>query len=176
MKVGMRRVLIGIGLAVLATMAVPGTALASTGGSAPRAQAAAVAGTQGRQAVIRQVKTPYGTITYGWRPQDPAADAAVQPASAQSASGCSQDVCISLIGSGAYVSDWSSTANWGGPEICTYSIFEINDIVIRTGSVVCGGAGVFFTDWPAKKNFPTPSQACNQWSGIPGYPCEDIHT
>jgi hypothetical protein len=127
---------------------------------------------QSGSAITYHLATPYGTITYGWRPLT----AQPGPALYNSASGCNQDVCIQITGSGAHVSDWDTQGYWDGPEICTYSIFEINSIIIRTGTVVCGGAGVFFTDWPANRSFPTPSLACNQWANIPGYPCETIET
>lgn len=157
-----RRLFLAIAAAASLALAVPATALASTPPSAS---------TSATQSVVYHIATPYGEITYGWRPAATEANAVVP----DSASGCSQDVCISLIGSGAKVNDWSSTAYWDGATICTHSLFLLNDRVIRQGSVVCGDAGVFFTDWPANKNFPTPSLACNEWAKIPGEACETIH-
>lgn len=140
--------------------------------SAPASASTALrADHQGSSGVTYHLATSYGTITYGWRPLT-VRSGSILP---NSASGCSQDVCMQITGSGAHVADWDTQGYWNGPVICTYSIFEINSTIIRTGTVVCGGAGVFFTDWPANRNFPTPSLACNQWANIPGLPCETIH-
>ena len=84
-------------------------------------------------------------------------------------------MCITINGTSNHVNDWSTTAYWNGGYICTHSHFYLNDRLIRTGSGACGGAGVFFSDWVANKNFPYPSLACNRWDLIPGYPCESIH-
>jgi hypothetical protein len=91
-----------------------------------------------------------------------------------SASGCSEDVCITIIGDSNYVSDWYTTAYWDGGYVCSHSFWWLNDRLIRTGNGVCGGAGVFFSDWPAKRYFAYPSLACNTWQIFPGRPCESI--
>lgn len=116
------------------------------------------------------MKTPYGTVTYGWRPLA-SAPADVTP---DSASGCNQDVCIQIVGSSNKVNDWDSQAYWDGSYLCTRSRFYANNNLIRTGTVVCGGAGVFYTYWTPNKYFPSPTLACNRWTSIPGYPCETI--
>jgi hypothetical protein len=166
-RLRLARQLPGLAAAILTVMLV---ILAAT--SAPASASTGLRADHQSNGVTYHLATPYGTITYGWRPLTVSSRSAVP----DSASGCNQDVCIEITGSGAHVSDWDTQGYWDGPEICTYSIFEINSIIIRTGTVVCGGAGVFFTDWPANRSFPTPSLACNQWANIPGYPCETIET
>jgi len=165
-----------IALAGVAAAAIVGVA-ASIAGAAPvnttavDANVTSMAAISG-QAVAFHVSTPDGTLTYGWRPLASGPRSNVAPLSA---SGCNQDVCISIVGSSNHVDSWSSQAFWNGGETCTRSKFFINSAVIRTGTVVCGGAGVFFTDWEANKFFPSPSLACNTWTTIPGKPCETIH-
>lgn len=151
-------------MAVIATFATPATA--ATGRYASPAAAKA---DQPAHSVTFHVTTPYGTLTYGWRPL-----ARTSQMIPDSASGCNQDVCISIIGSSNHVSDWNTTAYWDGGYICTQSHWVINNANVRTGSGACGGAGVFFSDWVANRYFPSPSLACNWWKVIPGYPCETI--
>jgi hypothetical protein len=117
-----------------------------------------------------RITTPYGTVTYGWRSLANA-PADVTP---DSASGCNQDVCIQIVGTSNKVNDWDSQAYWDGSYLCTRSRFYANNHLIRTGTVVCGGAGVFYTFWTPNKYFPSPTLACNRWTSIPGYPCETI--
>ena len=117
------------------------------------------------------MKTPYGTVTYGWRPLASASVRAIP----DSASGCNQDVCIQIIGSSNKVVDWDSQGYYfGSTTLCTRSRFYANGHLIRTGTVVCGEAGVFYTFWTPNKYFPSPTLACNRWTAIPGYPCETI--
>jgi uncharacterized protein (UPF0333 family) len=149
-----------------ATFALP--ASAQTQANSPVAVAAA---NPGAHAVIYRVTTPYGTLTYGWRPLGSKPQVTEVPLSA---SGCNQDVCIAITGSSNHVSDWNTTAYWGGGYICTQSHWDINNNNIRTGTGACGRAGVFFSDWQANRYFPSPSLACNWWKVIPGYPCETI--
>ena len=155
-------------------------------------------------AVTRTITTRQGTLTYGWRPftaEENAARAAGATAkellangsksassaggaavvSPNSASGCSENVCITVIGSGLYISDWNTRAIYSGNYICTRSRWWFqyrNDPppgwLERTGNGVCGGAGVFFSDWQAQKGFPT-GVACNTWDYIVGRPCESIY-
>ena len=153
-------------IAAVATFALPATA--ATGRTAPPAVATA---NQSAHSVTFHITTPYGTLTYGWRPFTNETQGTAIP---QSASGCNQDVCISIIGSSNHVSDWNTTAYWDGGYICTQSHWVINNANVRTGTGACGGAGVFFSDWQANRYFPSPSLACNWWKVIPGYPCETI--
>jgi hypothetical protein len=154
-------------------VAAVAAAVALTIGTLPSAAAAppghspATGSPTGEHAVTYRLETPDGTFAYGWRPLSD-----VRPASA---SGCNRDVCISIIGHSNYVSDWGTTAYWGGGYICTHSFWWLNDRRIRTGNGACGRAGVFFSDWHPKRNFPYPSLACNTWQRIPGRPCETIH-
>jgi hypothetical protein len=152
-------------MAIVATFALPATA--ATGG---HASPAVTKVHQPAHSVTFRVTTPYGTLTYGWRPFASKSEAVIP----RSASGCNQDVCISISGSSNHVSDWTTTAYWNGGYICTQSHWVINHANVRTGNGACGGAGVFFSDWAANRYFPSPSLACNWWKVIPGYPCETI--
>ena len=154
----------------LVAAAVGAVVAAAAPATAAPAVDATVDGGQAANAVTYTETTPDGTLTYGWRP---ASADDVQP---MSASGCNEDVCISITGTGTYVSDWNTTAYWGGGYICTHSFWFINDSRIRTGNGVCGGAGVFFSDWQANRHWPSPSLACNTWQNMPGKPCETIHS
>jgi hypothetical protein len=110
-------------------------------------------------------ETAFGTLTYGFDP------GAVRPASA---SGCNQDVCISIIGSSNHVDEWDTTGFNNGP-MCTWPDFWINNMNVLSGNVICAnGAGVFRAFWRANRFFPSPSLACNTWFAIPGRPCETI--
>lgn len=159
----MRRTVISI---LAATTLLPLVA----GSGAARVEAAGPA-PPSAQGVTHRISTPEGTLTYGWRPFTSTPQSPLRPASA---SGCSEDVCISIVGTGNYVEDWSTTAYWNGGYICTHSFWFLNDRQIRTGDGNCGAAGVFFSDWQAKRGFPYPSLACNTWQIIPGRPCETI--
>ena len=152
-------------VAALVIFALPATA-------APAAPAA-VQVERDAHGVVYRVETPAGTLTYGWRPLGTASPDVIRPLSA---SGCNQEVCISISGSSNHVGEWNTTATWGGGFICTHSFWWINNQLIRTGNGACGGAGVFFSDWAANRFFPSPSLACNTWQSIPGEPCETIHT
>lgn len=171
MRTGLTRLKLTRQIPLLAAAVFAAMLVILAAASAPASASTAPGAAQISSGVTYHLATPYGTITYGWRPLA----APSGSASPESASGCSQDVCMEITGSGAHVADWDTQGYWNGPVICTYSIFEINSHIIRTGTVVCGGSGVFFTDWPANRSFPTPSLACNQWANIPGFPCETIH-
>jgi hypothetical protein len=152
-------------VAALITTALALPAAAATSNQ-PSPASAALANL-GNHAVQYQVVTNDGTLTYGFQP----APAKVIP---DSASGCNQDVCIQIVGHSNYVNEWNSQAYWDGGYICTFSAFHANGRVFRTGTVVCGRAGVFYTFWSPNRYFPSPTHACNTWYGIPGYPCETI--
>jgi hypothetical protein len=117
--------------------------------------------------VQHQVTTKYGTLTYGWQP--------LTGEARDSASGCNQDVCIEIVGTSNHVTDWDTQAYWNGGAKCTRARYLANGRQILLGSVICGsGAGVFYWYWTPNRYFPSPTLACNQWTAIPGYPCETI--
>ncbi|MBA3906851.1 MAG: hypothetical protein H0X35_09250 [Pseudonocardiales bacterium] len=148
---------------------------------------------------MHRVTSSDGTLVYGWRPftarekadfvsgRSAPKTAAVRLAAkpdgelrAESASGCSENVCITIVGTGLFIQEWRTSALYGGNYICTRSRWwhqYRNDPppgwLERTGNGVCGGAGVFFSDWFPKRNFPT-GIACNTWDYIVGRPCESI--
>jgi hypothetical protein len=110
-------------------------------------------------------ETPMGTLTYGFQPKGARPD---------SASGCNQDVCISIVGSSNHVDEWDSVG-FVDNAICTWSDFTINSGLVLSTNVICGdGAGAFVAYWHANRYFPSPSLACNTWFAIPGKPCETI--
>jgi len=130
------------------------------------------------------VKTAAGTLTYQFTPLDDQAVAAAKATAARqapnpigqmlSASGCSQEVCISIIGSSNFVSEWDTHAI-AEDATCTWPDFLINNAIVYPGDLICGdGAGVFSAFWKANRYFPSPSLACNTWFNIPGKPCETI--
>jgi hypothetical protein len=98
-------------------------------------------------------------------------DATVQPFSA---SGCNQEVCISIIGSSNHVDEWDTHA-FTEVAMCSWPDFYINNAIVYPGDIICGdGAGVFSAFWKANRYFPSPSLACNTWFNIAGKPCETI--
>jgi hypothetical protein len=169
----MRKLFSGCVAVVTASVAAAFSAPPVTAAPAvPAATARALGSAPGSpRSVTYRVSTPDGTLTYGWRPVTSTPQGPLRPASA---SGCNQDVCLSIVGTGNYVSDWSTTAYWDGGYICTHSFWSLNDRLIRTGNGACGRAGVFFSDWSPRRGFPYPSLACNTWQVIPGRPCETI--
>jgi len=96
-----------------------------------------------------------------------------------SASGCNQEVCIIITGSGLKVTGWQTTGEYTGAKdpFCTYSVYWApGNTVYATGIVVCGGQGTYygyFADVPIV--WTTNIQICNTWAGIPGKPCETVH-
>ncbi|PZG44424.1 hypothetical protein C1I98_17325 [Spongiactinospora gelatinilytica] len=94
--------------------------------------------------------------------------------------GCSGDVCIRLDSepnNSNYIASWETTATASNAR-CSYPVYFINDGVVKQGSTYCSqGAGVFFAVWNAKRYFPSPSLACNEWAGYPSpahRPCKTI--
>lgn len=143
--------------------------------SVPAAHAASVAPALAQTVpaeVVRQVTTtPEGQLVVEFIP-----NGSKQAAIPNSAFGCNQDVCISLVGSGAFVQQWNTFAFNSGP-VCTRAFWELNNyIIVKNTNVICADqAGVFYAYWSPNRNFPTPSLACNWWLNLPGYPCETIH-
>jgi hypothetical protein len=91
-----------------------------------------------------------------------------------SASGCNLSVCINVVGSGLYVSDWSTTA-YPSTSVCSFAAYWANGVVIATSNQVCGNQNtVFYSDWNNPGFFTNNTQVCNTWPQIAGRPCEII--
>jgi hypothetical protein len=116
------------------------------------------------------VTTPQGELTYGWRPLSAGE---IVP---DSASGCDHNACISIVGTSNYVTTWNTTAYYyGNGTLCTIAAWHANDIIVHSSRVICGtGAGAFYSDWTPKEYFASPTKACNGWTHVKGYPCEEI--
>ena len=124
--------------------------------------AAAAPAPGGAQRYVQE--TPDGQLTVGFTP------GAVRPASAF---GCNQDVCIQILGSGTHVVQWNTFAFNSGP-VCTFPRWERPWGTIKVGRTICANqAGVFYAYWTPNSTF-RPGQACNQWTFLPGRPCEQI--
>lgn len=92
------------------------------------------------------------------------------------ASGCNQSVCISVIGTGLLVSDWSTKAYFpNAGEI--FAAFWANGSVIATSPSVYTPPGEWWTDdWGHEAYFANGTQLCNNWWGTSGKPCETVHS
>ena len=90
------------------------------------------------------------------------------------ASGCNANVCISLQGHGLTVDSWHTSAYVGQSWTCRTAYFHIDGQVWES-QVVCG-SGRLETTWYPSGSFSDPSQACNSWEGVTGYPCKTIYS
>jgi hypothetical protein len=117
------------------------------------------------------ITTRQGKLTYGWRP-----DRAGRTMR-RSADTCNFNACLHIVGSGLYVTDWDTSAFYGGTgTLCTRAAWHQNGAIIRTGPTICGkGPGTFYSAWTPHKNFPNNTLACNGWTNVKGYPCATIH-
>lgn len=125
------------------------------------------------QGVQKTAKLADGsTVVYGWAPKSNT----VHP---DSASGCNQEVCIDVQGSGLYVDQWNTTAY--GNVGCSYAVYLRNGNYIRITDDICptsSGDGVYYYDWayPIGGKFGNKDKVCNTWYYLPGKPCETIHS
>jgi hypothetical protein len=93
-----------------------------------------------------------------------------------SASGCSDSVCIFVTGTGLNVSNWETTDDLPKTE-CTYAKFLENGVLIYEGGETCGSAGDgVYSNWSDPGNFPNGTQLCNEWTGIAGDACITVHS
>jgi hypothetical protein len=172
--------------AVTAAVGVP------IGLGATAAQAAASASTQATAVAPPGVAGPNGAVPAAWvqqrsselHPDMPGPNGTHPVARVEkrggvtpdSASGCNQSVCINVVGSGLYVSDWSTTA-YPSTYVCSYAAYWANGIVIATSNEVCGNQNdVFYSDWNNPGYFPNNTQVCNTWLQIAGKPCETVYS
>lgn len=92
-----------------------------------------------------------------------------------SASGCNQNVCIFVYGSGLHVDEIDSTAVLPR-QMCTVWRIYANGSLIGRSNMVCGRAGAtVFGFWHINRNFPNQTKLCVSWFGVPGLPCETVH-
>jgi hypothetical protein len=90
----------------------------------------------------------------------------------QSASGCNDDVCIEVDGSGLYVDDWNTYA-YPPESTCSYSGFwEDGELAFTGEEDVCGTFLATYADM--QTDFDNHTQLCNTWVGISGRPCEEV--
>ena len=117
------------------------------------------------------ITTRQGKLTYGWRP------GRAGRTMRRSADTCDFNACLHIVGSGLYVTDWDTSAFYGGTgTLCTRAAWHQNGAIIRTGPTICGkGPGTFYSAWTPHKNFPNNTLACNGWTNVKGYPCATIH-
>jgi hypothetical protein len=92
-----------------------------------------------------------------------------------SASGCNQDVCISIIGNGQHVSYWFTWASTTRANRATEPHYWVAGKVAFSGNVYTGTHSFYSSLGLTNYNFPKANvQVCNTWTGIPGKPCETI--
>jgi hypothetical protein len=100
--------------------------------------------------------------------------AALGTVSPQTASGCNQNVCIYVEGSGTQVTYWSTTAALPA-SMCTLAKYWANGALVYEGNTKCGSSGAqAFSYWSDPGYFAVGTQLCSTWTGIPGKPCETI--
>jgi hypothetical protein len=91
-----------------------------------------------------------------------------------SASGCNVDVCIYLTGSGLTVDRWRTTGYVRGGT-CSRGRFWANGTLVKTSAQYCpSSAGTLSATWESPGRFSDPTQACNSWGNVTGYPCKTI--
>ena len=102
---------------------------------------------------------------------EPSASAATSPLTA---SGCNQDVCIYVVGSGTQVTKWETTAVLP-TAMCTVARYWANGVLVYEGTTKCGsGGGSVMSYWTSPGYFAAGTQVCNTWTNVPGKPCETI--
>jgi hypothetical protein len=124
------------------------------------------------------ITTRQGKLTYGWRPGSAGRTVPNYAAQRHTTDKCNFNACLNIVGSGLYVTDWDTSAFYGGSgTLCTRAAWHQNGAIIRTGPTICGkGPGTFYSAWTPHKNFPNNTLACNGWTNVKGYPCATIHS
>lgn len=91
-----------------------------------------------------------------------------------SASGCNEEVCIEVTGSGLVVTKWFTAAfSPDYDEICSFPAFWVDDEIDFVGDEICGTEIEAWDD--ATEDFENNTQLCNSWPGVAGFPCETVH-
>jgi hypothetical protein len=102
---------------------------------------------------------------------EPTGSTAVSPLTA---SGCNQNVCIYVVGSGTQVTKWETSAVLP-TAMCTVAKYWADGVLVYEGTVKCGSAGGSVTSyWSRPGYFPAGTQVCNTWTNVSGRPCETI--
>lgn len=91
-----------------------------------------------------------------------------------SASGCNDQVCIEVTGTGLEVTKWYTAAySPDNDDICSYPAFWVDGELDFTGEEICGTLLEAWDDEP--EWFDNHTQLCNTWPGVAGRPCETVH-
>ena len=91
-----------------------------------------------------------------------------------SAQGCNQLVCISVIGSGLHVTSWSTSATFS-IQTPAFAIYYVNGTVVATSVIVEAEPGETLGDQAiGSHSYANGTHLCNGWGGTLGYPCETI--
>jgi hypothetical protein len=121
-------------------------------------------------------------IRPGMTPADgsppPVAIASPSGVTTQSASGCDWtsglgSVCIYVVGTGLWVSDWDTSAAISLYR-CAYAIYWVNAVVTGTSNTVCGSFTTFWAYYNPNRNYSNNTTLCVRWSGVAGLPCVKI--
>lgn len=90
------------------------------------------------------------------------------------ASGCNDNVCIDITGSGLRVTWWNTQAF--GNAGCIYSYYFKNNVQVTRFGKFCsnGQDGVYYNNWNVNALFDNGDKLCNTWGQIAGEPCEFI--
>jgi hypothetical protein len=124
----------------------------------------AVALTVGAGSVVVPVQAAFGAT-------EPTASTATSPLTA---SGCNQNVCIYVVGSGTQVTKWETTAVLP-TAMCTVAKYWANGVLVYEGTIKCGSAGgSVMSYWTRPGYFAAGTQVCNTWANVQGRPCETI--
>lgn len=101
-----------------------------------------------------------------------------QESQRKDAQGCSDNVCIQLLGTGGVVRLWTTQGENEGLEapFCTFEAYWINNDVVETGPEACGGIQTYYgVSDRTPLGFSTRSTLCNTWVQIYGKPCKDAY-
>lgn len=98
-------------------------------------------------------------------------------AAPDSASGCNQNVCISVSGSGTYVSNWNTQAF--GNVGCSHALYLVDGASWLESLAICPSSsaqGVYYFNLNYDGDFGEETTLCNNWVSNPinGFPCETV--
>ncbi len=162
-----RRIAAAIAVVILPLSLMTGAASASSSHSSSAARVS-IGFVTVKQGVVLGLRPNMSTP--GFRVTTPIAEG-ITP---DSASGCNQAVCISLVGSGSTVTSWSTTGYFT-IETPAFAIYYKNGTVIATSVIVVAYPGeTLFDQMIGTHSFPNGTQLCNGWGGTLGHPCETI--
>jgi hypothetical protein len=92
-----------------------------------------------------------------------------------SATGCNQEVCININGSGLHINYWQDVVfmNNGG---CTSGLYYAYGRYVFSTPRLCRSGSWVYVGQVDNLNFPSNGEACNAATGAPGFPCEYVHS